>query len=90
MFVDHDLGTAVKYLHEAVVRLTTLVQSLIFLLIVTNPLLEIVQNSVLSEICVIGTGSLDLLDVGLDDGVIIANRLHKEQLVSLLDHNPLI
>ena len=90
MFVDHDLGTAVKYLHEAVIRLTAFVQSLIFLLIVTNPLIEIVQNPILSEVGVVRAGSLDLLDVGFDDGIIVANGLNKEQLVSSLDHNPLI
>ena len=81
VFVDqnlHDLGTAVNYLHEAVVWLKVLVQGLIFLIVVSNPLLEVVQNSVLCEVSVIGAGSLNLLDVGLDDGVIVADGLDEE------------
>ena len=90
VFVDHDLGAAVKDLHEAVVGLTALVQRLVSLLIVINPLLEVIQDPVLSKVGVVGAGGLDLLDVGLDDGVIVADGLHKEQLVSLLHHYPLV
>ena len=55
-----------------------------------NPLLEVVQDSVLGEVGVIGAGSLDLLDVGLYDGVIVADGLHEEQLVALLHNYPLV
>ena len=89
VFVDqnlHDLGTAVNYLHEAVVWLKVLVQGMVFILIVTNPLLKVVQDSVLGEVGVVGAGSLDLLYVGLNYGVIVADGLDEEQLVALF-HN---
>ena len=93
VFVDHDLhdlGATINYLHEAVVWLTALVQGLVFLLIVTNPLLEVVQDLVLAEVGVVGAGSLDLLDIGLDYCVIVADGLNEEQFEALLHNYPLV
>ena len=54
------------------------------------PLLEICQNTIFIKICVVRTGSFYFLDVGLNDGVVITNRLHKEKFVAFLNNNSLI
>ena len=56
----------------------------------TNPFLKIVQDNDLFEVGVFRADSLNLLNVGLDERVVVANGLNKEQLASSLDYNPLI
>ena len=79
MFVDCHFPPAVHNLHEAVHRLADLVQALVPLLVVSDPLLEVLQYFVLSQVGVVRAGSLYFLDVGLNDLVVVTDRLHEKQ-----------
>ena len=78
MFMDSHLPPTVDDLHEAVLVLTGLVQGLVFLLIVTDPLLEILQNFVLRQVGVVWTGSFNFFNIRLDNLIIVTDGLHKK------------
>ena len=59
-------------------------------LIVCYTLLEVLHDAVFGNVGVVRAGGLHLLDVGLDDGVVVADGLHEEELVALLHHDPLV
>ncbi len=87
MFVNLDLAAGVVDLHPAEVWLLRLADSFVLPGVVFDPVLEVCQDLVLLKVLVVRAVDLYGHDVGVDYALVVADRLHEEQLEAFLFHD---